>query len=67
MKVKFTCGILERELILIGISAGHVMPLEKEGNPPREVIVGVYIHRTLWEVILPQLTAVKILRRRRKF
>ena len=41
--------------IAIGGSAGHALPLDEArsaGKPPREVTVGVYIQRALWEVTL---------------
>jgi len=40
-------------VIAIGGSAGHVLPLDEArsaGKPPREVTVGLYIQRALWEV-----------------
>ena len=42
-------------VIAIGGSAGHVLPMDEArsaGKPPREVNVGVYIQRALWEVTL---------------
>ena len=42
-------------LIAIGGSAGHALPLDEArsaGKHPREVTVGVYIQRALWEVTL---------------
>ena len=42
-------------MIAIGGSAGHVLPLDEArsaGKPPREVTVGLYIQRALWEVTL---------------
>ena len=35
-----------------GLGPSHVLAPEKEGYSPREVLVGIYIHKTLWEVIL---------------
>ena len=38
---------------MVYIGTENLVPLEKEVNSPRGVIVGVYIHKTLWEVKLP--------------